>query len=100
MRTILNEREWREIKKLNVPEEHFPISQYGFWKNKLPFPFSKTNQEKNKTFLFVVYLKRTFKQAARKPSSGSDMEIFISCIIQDYLFWISEIHSSFLYYAH
>lgn len=83
-----------------MPEEHFPISYSMVSENKLPFPFSKTNQEKIKLFLFVVYLKRTFKQAARKPSSGSDMEIFISCIIQDYPFWISEIHSSFLYYAH
>ena len=32
-----------------MPEEHFPISYSMVSENKLPFPFSKTNQEKIKT---------------------------------------------------
>lgn len=37
-------------------EEHFSIPCNMVSENKLPFPFSKANQEKTKNF-FVLYLK-------------------------------------------
>ena len=33
-----------------MPEEHFPIPCNVVSENKLPFPFSKANQEKTKDF--------------------------------------------------
>lgn len=42
----------------SMPEEHFPIPYNMVSENKLPFPFSKANQEKNKTF-FVCSIYKT-----------------------------------------
>lgn len=41
-----------------MPEEHFPISYSMVSENKLPYPFSKTNQEKIKLF-FVCSIFKT-----------------------------------------
>lgn len=72
----------------NNAEEHFPIPYNMVSGNTLPFSFSKANQEKNKRLFLALYLKQILKQAAKKPSSGSGLGIFISCIIQYSLLWI------------